>query len=150
MEVLSSVESNVSISVPRTSGFLDRSSSVFNTQKYCNLFFSGSFNIRISQNGTLLHSILKNYIFFQSSRTILLLYTSKISVFSNNLCVFATLSIIVLNFSTSEVQKTFYDNILLKCEKILNISALTFFILVIWQFDTFFICMSYTLIFIMF
>ena len=57
---------------------------------------------------------------------------------------------IVLNFSTAKVQKTFYDNILLKCEKSLNIFALTFFILVIRQFDTFFVPMSYTLIFIMF
>ena len=130
----SSVESNVSFSVSRTSACLDQSSSVFNIQEYCNLFFLGSFNIRIplrnvltqmiffivllsfsafsvhykfsviktfvfinlllaivlmltkltclkkffilriSRNGIFLHSIVKTYIIFQSSRTTLLLY----------------------------------------------------------------------------
>ena len=41
----SSVENNVSISLSRTSVCLDRSSSVFDKQKYCCLL--GSFNIRI-------------------------------------------------------------------------------------------------------
>ena len=43
----SSVKSNVSFSVCRTSACFDQSSPVFNIQKYCNLFFSGCFDIRI-------------------------------------------------------------------------------------------------------
>ena len=57
------------------------------------------------------------------------------------------LSIIVLNFSTSKVQKNFYNNILLKCEKFWNIISRSFFLVVIWQLRTFFIPMFYTVIF---
>ena len=55
----SSVEGNVSISVSHTSASLDRSSLVFNIQEYCNLFFSGSFNIKIP-----LQNVLIVHIFF--------------------------------------------------------------------------------------
>ena len=106
--------------------------------------------LHISRNGTFLHSILKTYTIFQSSRTNLLLYTSEISVFSNSLSIFAILSIIVLNFSTSKVRKNFYNNILLKCKKILKNYATFFFILVLSQFNSFFIPIVYTVIFIMF
>ena len=161
----SSVKSNVSFSVSRTSTCLDQSSPVFNIQQYCNLFCPGSFNIRIPlqnvltqmmflifllsflpfsmyykfsavnmnifinsflvivlmliklnclrkffvlhilRNGTFLHLIVKTYIIFQLSTTILLLYTSEISVFIDSLCIFAMLDIIILNFSTSKVKK---------------------------------------------
>ena len=101
------------------------------------------FILHISRNGHSLHSILKTYIIFQSSRAILLLYTSEICVFSNSLCNFAILNIIVLNFSTSKAQKGFYNNILLKCKKILKHFSSFFFILVIWQFNTFVIPMLY-------
>ena len=60
-------------------------------------------------------------IIFQSFWTILLLYISEISVFTNSSCVFAILSIFVLNLSTPKVQKYLCNNTLLKCEKILNI-----------------------------
>ena len=54
------------------------------------------------------------------------------------LCIFAILSIIVLNFSTSKVQNNIC-NILIKCEKIVTIFVPTFFILNVWQFNKFFI-----------
>ena len=65
------------------------------------------FILHISRNSTFLHFTVKTYIICQSSRTILLLYTSEMSVFTDSLCVFAILSIIVLNFSTLKVQKHF-------------------------------------------
>lgn len=81
-------------------------------------FLRKFFTSHISRNSTVLHSIVKTYIVFQSSRTILLLYAADISVFTNSLCIFEVLNIIFLNFSTSKVQKSFY-NILLKHRKIL-------------------------------
>ena len=69
---------------------------------------------------------------------------------SNSLCIFAILSIIVLNFTTPKVQKSFYDNILLKCKKISKNFAPFFSILVVWKFNTFLISMFCTVIFIMF
>ena len=103
--------------------------------------FKEIFILHISMNGTFLHYIVKTYIIFQSSRTILLLYTSNVFVFTNSLCIFAKLRITIFNFSTSKVQKNFYNNILLKCKKILKVFAPFFFILVIWQFNTFLISM---------
>lgn len=102
------------------------------------------FILHVSRNGT--------YIIFKSSQKILLLYTSEISVFTDSLCIFAILVIIVLKFSTLNVQKYFYDNILLNFETILDIFAPTFFnfMLVIWQFNIFFSPMFYTVIFKMF
>ena len=81
-------------------------------------FLRKFFTSHISRNSTVLHSIVKTYIVFQSSRTILLLYAADISVFTNSLCIFEVVNIIFLNFSTSKVQKSFY-NILLKRRKIL-------------------------------
>ena len=75
----------------------------------------------------------ENIYIFQSSRTILLLYAWEISS--------------VLNFSTSKVQENLYNNILLKCKKILKNFAFFFFILVIWQFNTVAIPKFYTVIF---
>ena len=103
--------------------------------------FKEIFILHISMNGTFLHYIVKTYITFQSSRTISLLYTSNVFVFTNSLCIFAKLRITIFNFSTSKVQKNFYNNILLKCKKILKVFAPFFFILVIWQFSTFLISM---------
>ena len=102
------------------------------------------FILHVSRKGT--------YIIFKSSQKILLLCTSEISVFTDSLCIFAILVIIVFKFSTLNVQKYFYDNILLNFETILDIFAPTFFnfILVIWQFNTFFSSMFYTVIFKMF
>ena len=82
------------------------------------------FIVHISRNSAFLHPIVKTYIIFQSSRTVFLLYTSEMSVFTNSLCIFAISNIIVLNFSTSKVHKNFYNNILLKCKKILKNFAL--------------------------
>ena len=85
------------------------------------------FVLHISRSGTFLHSTLKTYLIFQSSSKSLLLCSSEISVFANSWCIYAILSVMVFNFSTS----TSYNNILLKCEKILNIFASTLFIFVI-------------------
>ena len=108
------------------------------------------FILHISRNGPILHSIVKPYIIFQPSRIILLLYTLEISVLTNSLCIFSILNIIVLNFSMSKVQKKIFNNILLKCKKILKNFAHFFFMLHIWQFNTFFIPMFYTMISMMF
>ena len=51
----------------------------------------------VSRNSTFLHSSLNTYITFQSCRTMLLLATSEVSFFTNSICVFAILTIIVLN-----------------------------------------------------
>ena len=53
------VESSIPIFVSRISTCLSRSSSVFNIQERCNLFLSGSFNIRIP-----LQNVLTQQIFF--------------------------------------------------------------------------------------
>ena len=90
------------------------------------------FILHISKNETFLHSIVKTYIIFQSSKTILLFCTSEVIVFTNSLCTF---TIVVLNFSMSKVQKKFPPS---------------FFIPVIWKLNTFFISMFYTVIFIIF
>ena len=68
------------------------------------------------------------------------------------------LRIIILNFSTSNVQKNYSKNTLQKFGKKLHNFALTFLILVIWQFSTFRIpafpsaifAMVVTLVFILF
>ena len=58
----------------------------------------------ISRNSTFLRFSLNTYITFQSCRTMLLLKISEVSFFTNSICVFAILTIFVLNFSTSNVQ----------------------------------------------
>ena len=113
--------------------------------------FKEIFYITYFKGGTFLHFIGKTFFnHFSIIQAVLLLYTPENSVFTDSLCILGILSIIVLNVSTSKVQKNFYDNILLKCEKILDIFAPTFFILVALQFNTFFIPMFYAVIFIMF
>ena len=59
--------------------------------------------LHILRNSSFIQSIAKTYIVFQSSKTILLFYTSLISGSTNSLCIFAILSIIALTFSTSKV-----------------------------------------------
>ena len=51
----------------------------------------------ISGSSTFLRFSLNTYITFQSCRTMLLLATSEVSFFTNSICVFAILTIIVLN-----------------------------------------------------
>ena len=91
----------------------------------------------ISRNNTFLRFSLNRYFTFQSCRTILLLKTSEVSFFTNSICVFPILTIIVLNFSTANIQTNCFKSISLKFGKILNSFALIFLILVIWQFNYF-------------
>ena len=63
----------------------------------------------VSRNSTFLRFSLNTFIIFQSCRRILLLTTSEVSFFTNSICVFAILTIIVLNFSTSNVQTNFLE-----------------------------------------
>ena len=63
----------------------------------------------VSRNSTFLRFSLNTFIIFQSCRRILLLTTSEVSFFTNSICVFAILTIIVLNFSTSNVQATVFE-----------------------------------------
>ena len=115
------------------------------------------FILYISQNRTFLCSSLYAYITFQSFQTMLLLKT-EISFFTYSIGVFAMLSIVVLNFSTSNVQTNCFKIILQKFGKILHSFAFNFLMLVIWQFNTFCIpvflsvtfAMVVTLIFILF
>ena len=60
----SSVKSNVSFSVSRSSACSDQSSPVFNVQEYCHLFFSGSFNIRIPLQNVLIQIIFIIFLLF--------------------------------------------------------------------------------------
>ena len=90
------------------------------------------FILYISRNSTFLRSSLNTYITFQSFWTMLLFETSEVSFFfANSICVFAILNIIVLNFSTSNIQTNCYKNILQKFGKNLHSFALIFLILVI-------------------
>ena len=68
-----------------------------------------SFIMFVSRNSMFLRFSLNTFITFQSCRRILLLTTSKVSFFTNSICVFAILTIIVLNFSTSNVQTNFLE-----------------------------------------
>ena len=112
----------------------------------------------VSRNSTFLRFSLNTFIIFQSCRRILLLTTSEVSFFTNSICVFAILTIIVLNFSTSNVQTNCFRSISQKFGKVLNSFALIFLILVIWQFNSFCIpaflsvifTMVVTLVFILF
>ena len=91
----------------------------------------------VSRNSTFLRFSLNTFIIFQSCRRILLLTTSEVSFFTNSICVFAILTIIVLNFSTSNVQTNCFRSISQKTGKFLNSFELIFLILVIWQFNSF-------------
>ena len=93
------------------------------------------FILYISRNSKSLRSSLNTYITFQSFRTMLLLKTSEVSFFTNSICVFAMLSIIVLHFSRSNVQTNCFTNILQKFRKFLP--SFVFLIPFIWQFNTF-------------
>ena len=95
------------------------------------------FVLYISRNSKFLRFSLNAYITFQSFRTMLLLKISEVSFFTNSICVFAMLSIIVLNFSTSNVQRNCFTNILQKFGKFLSSFALILLIPVIWQLNTF-------------
>ena len=72
------------------------------------------FILYIEKNSTSLPSNLNTYIVFQSFSTILLLNTSSVLFFTNCVCIFAILSIIILNFSTSNIQRNFFQNIFKK------------------------------------
>ena len=80
----SSVEGNVSISVSHTSASLDRSSLVFNIQEYCNLFFSGSFNIKIPLQNVLIVHIF--FVFFFVMVSLLRVFATVSQVSSFNDC----------------------------------------------------------------
>ena len=85
----------------------------------------------------LLRFSLNKYITFQSCRTMLLLTTSEVSFFINSICVFSILTIIVLNFSISNVQTNCFRSISQISGKVFNSFTLIFLILVIWQFKSF-------------
>ena len=91
----------------------------------------------VSRNSTFLRFSLNTYITFQSCRTMSLIATSEVSFFTNSICVFPILTIIVLNFSTYNVQPYCFRSISQKIGKVLSSFALTFAILVIWQFKSF-------------
>ena len=74
------------------------------------------FILNISRNGTFLHSIIKAFIIFQSFRTIVLLYASGISVFTNSVCVLQYQGLLSSIFRRRKSKKNFKINILLKCE----------------------------------
>ena len=88
--------------------------------------------IFISRNSTVLRFSLNTYITFQLCRTMLLLKTSEVSFFTSRICVFAILTITVLNFSSSNVQTNCFKSILQNFGKILNSFALILLVLVIW------------------
>ena len=90
----------------------------------------------ISRKNTFLRFSLNIYFTFQSCRTILLLKT-EVSFLTNSICVFPVLTIIVLNFSTANIQTNCFKSISQKFGKILNSFPLIFLILVIWQFNYF-------------
>ena len=77
------------------------------------------------------------------------LKTSELSFFTNSICVFVILTIIALTFSTSNVQTNCFKNISQKFGKILNSFALIFLILVIWQFNSFYVPAFLSMIFTM-
>ena len=81
--------------------------------------------------------------------TILLPETSKAPFFTNCLFVFDILSIIVLNFSRSNVQTNGFKNILKTFEKSFHSFALIFLMLIIWQFNISCISVFLSLIFTM-
>ena len=76
------------------------------------------FILYISQSSTFLRSSLSTYITFRSFWTMLLLKTSEVSFFTYSIGVVAMLSIVVLNFSTSNVQTNCFKIILQKFGKI--------------------------------
>ena len=77
------------------------------------------------------------------------LKTSELSFFTNSICVFVILTIIALTFSTSNVQTNCFKNISQKFGKILNSFALICLILVIWQFNSFYVPAFLSMIFTM-
>ena len=80
----------------------------------------------------------------------MLLLTTLEDFFINSTCVFAILTIIVLNFSISKVQTNCFRSISKKFGKVLNSFALISLILAIWQFNSFcitvFLSVIYTLV----
>ena len=103
----------------------------------------------VSRNSTFLRFSLKTYITFQSCLTMLLLATSEVSFFTISICIFAMLTIIVPNISTSNVQTNCFRSTSQKFGKVLNSFALIFLILVIWQFKSFCIPAFLSVIFTM-
>ena len=87
----SSVESNVSLSISRTSACLDHSSSVFNIQEYCHLSFSGCFNIRVPPQGVLIQMIF--VIFLLSFLTFSMHYNFSVIKMNNFINLFLAIAI---------------------------------------------------------
>ena len=104
------------------------------------------FLLYISCSNTFLHSNLNTYIVFQSFRTILLLNKSEVSFFTKDLCIFAILSLIALNFPKSNVHRNLFQNILKNIGNVLHIFIFIFFVLVIWQVNAFCITLFFTVI----
>ena len=69
--------------------------------------------------------------------------------FTSSICVFAILTIVVLHFSTSNVQNNCFRSISQKFGKVLKSFALIFLILAIWQFKLFCIPAFLSVIFTM-
>ena len=111
------------------------------------------FILYIEKNSTSLPSNLNTFIVFQSFRTILLLNTSSVLFFTNCVCIFAILSIIIPNFSTSNIQRNFFQNIFKKIERFHVFFVLIFGNLIYFAFLYFFtviIAMILELVFIVF
>ena len=102
--------------------------------------FREFFIMFISQNSMFLCSSLNAYITFQLCQTMLLLKSSDVSFFTNSVCIFAMLSIIALNVSTSNIKTNYFKSISQTLGKIVNSFSLIFLIVVIWQFNT--ICIA--------
>ena len=100
----------------------------------------------ILRSSTFLRSNLNRYMVFQSFRTILLLNTSEVSLFTIGLCIFAILIIIALNFPKSNVQRNIFQNIFKKIGNVLHIFIFIFFLLVIWKVNAFCITLFLTVI----
>ena len=92
---------------------------------------------------------LNTYITFQSCRTINCYLKHQRFLFLPIVCVFAVLTFIILNFSTSNIQTNCFKSISQKFGKVLNSFALIFLILIIWQFNSFCIPAFLSVIFTM-
>ena len=111
--------------------------------------FRKFFMLHISRSSTFSRSNLNTCIAFQSFRTILQLNTSEVPFFYKDLCIFAILTLNSLNFTKSNVERIFFQNIFKKIGNVLHIFIFIFFVPVIWQFNAFCITVSFTVIIIM-
>ena len=109
-------------------------------------YFRKFFILPISQSSAFLRSNLNTYIVFQSFRTVLLLNTSEVSVFTKGLCILAILRITALNLQKSNVKRNLFQYIFQKIEDVLRTLIFIFFVFVRCQFNAFCINSFFTVI----